>query len=253
MPPDGKIDLLGSPGGSLAKGLLWQVRGMLVLQPSWRSGSSTKDSRRAAWREHALINTIAERDYDAMIVFTGPGQSPWPAAHVGLLAGIPIRVVRSTEQGGGVATHQVPLSLGDEPVSIQHLRLLAALGVPAGPRLPAIRIPDQARMVVQALLADLDEQLSVVAVPADHGPDRPEQLLDRVRGPMVLVPAMAGSGDDSAWRELRQHALSRGVPVLPALGVAELAALFALAGAVYAADRTSAALATAVGTRAVLV
>jgi hypothetical protein len=35
---------------------------------------------------------IAARNYDAMLVFTSTGQSPWPPLHVALLAGVPVRV-----------------------------------------------------------------------------------------------------------------------------------------------------------------
>ena len=66
-----------------------------------------------------------------MLVFTSFSQSPWPVAHLGLLAGIGTRVVHSREFAGGVATHWVTPPPDDTHHVDRSLHLLEAIGVPA--------------------------------------------------------------------------------------------------------------------------
>jgi ADP-heptose:LPS heptosyltransferase len=83
-----------------------------------------------------LLSRISAGHYDAMLVFTSPTQSPWPAAYLGMLAAIPVRAVHSAEFGGAVATHWIsPPPDGTHQVD-RCLHLLDALGVAdAGPAL----------------------------------------------------------------------------------------------------------------------
>ncbi|MCP2257696.1 ADP-heptose:LPS heptosyltransferase [Streptoalloteichus tenebrarius] len=154
LPVEARIDLLASPAGAAARQLLPDVDGMLVVSPSWQdaSGRAEADPVRAAWREHALVKMVAARDYDAMLVFTSARQSPWPAAHVGMLAGIGVRAVHSTEFGGAVATHWVtPPSERTHQVD-RCLHLLGALGVPDAGRELDLRVPPEAEVAATAAL-----------------------------------------------------------------------------------------------------
>src|SRR4029079_19510789 len=85
--------------------------------------------------------------YDVMLVFTSFSQSPWPAAHLGLLAGIGTRVVHSREFAGAVATHWVT----PPPDTTHHvdrsLHLLEAIGIPPRGRTPSLWVPDSASAV----------------------------------------------------------------------------------------------------------
>lgn len=55
-----------------------------------------------AERELALIELLSGSSFDAAIIFTKPGESPYPLAYICYLAGIPIRLGQSQEFGGSV-------------------------------------------------------------------------------------------------------------------------------------------------------
>jgi ADP-heptose:LPS heptosyltransferase len=133
--PHARIDLLASPVGATVAPLLPAVREVLTVSASWQQ----TDGPVSAAEEARLVERVRAGRYDVLVVFTSHSQSPWPAAHVGLLAGIPVRAVHSTEFGGAVATHWVtPPPVGTHQVD-RCLHLLAALGVPpAGPELELV-------------------------------------------------------------------------------------------------------------------
>ncbi|HWM05130.1 MAG TPA: glycosyltransferase family 9 protein [Actinophytocola sp.] len=130
--PHAAIDLLASPVGAQVAPMIPAVREVLIVSASWQQAGGYA----TAAAERRLVERVAAGRYDAMIVLTSASQSPWPVAHLGLLAGIGLRAVHSTEFGGAVATHWVsPPPAGTHQVD-RGLHLLAALGVPsAGPEL----------------------------------------------------------------------------------------------------------------------
>lgn len=140
--PHAAIDLLASPVGATVAPLVPGLRDVLTVSASWQqAGGAPVTAAEEAW----LMETIRDRAYDAMLVLTSPSQSPWPAAHVGLLAGIGLRVVHSTEFGGAVATHWItPPPVGTHQVD-RCLHLLAALGVPPAGTALELDIPDTDR------------------------------------------------------------------------------------------------------------
>ncbi|ARV59743.1 hypothetical protein BZZ01_14870 [Nostocales cyanobacterium HT-58-2] len=52
--------------------------------------------------ELTLISTLRQRAFDAAVICTQPGQSPYSLAYICYLAGIKIRIGQSQEFGGGV-------------------------------------------------------------------------------------------------------------------------------------------------------
>lgn len=77
----------------------------------------------------ALLDTLMHQKFDAAIVFTDPGQSPFSLAYLCYLAGIPIRLGQSQEFGGSVLSAcisppAVPISLAK-----YHLHLLYQAGL----------------------------------------------------------------------------------------------------------------------------
>ncbi|GAA6624073.1 glycosyltransferase family 9 protein [Scytonema sp. NUACC26] len=52
--------------------------------------------------ELALIYKLCQRGFDAAIICTEPGESPYSLAYICYLAGIPIRIGRSQEFGGSL-------------------------------------------------------------------------------------------------------------------------------------------------------
>ncbi|WP_416674551.1 glycosyltransferase family 9 protein [Egbenema bharatensis] len=75
-----------------------------------------------------LIENLQRGEFDAAILFTAPGRSPYAMAYLCFLAGISVRVGQSQEFGGGVLTHCVKPPI--EPVSAAEYQryLLQALG-----------------------------------------------------------------------------------------------------------------------------
>jgi ADP-heptose:LPS heptosyltransferase len=129
--PHVRIDLLASPVGAGAAPLIPTITEVLTVSASWQqAGGQARSTAEQAAEEQRLVARVRAGDYDAMVVFTSHGQSPWPVAHIGMLAGVGLRAVHSTEFGGAVATHWVtPPPVGTHQVD-RCLHLLAALGVP---------------------------------------------------------------------------------------------------------------------------
>jgi ADP-heptose:LPS heptosyltransferase len=141
--PHAAVDLLASPVGAQVAPMVPGVRDVLTVSASWQqAGVPTRSPAELAREEQVLVEEIWSRDYDAMVVFTSHSQSPWPVAHVGMLAGIGIRAVHSAEFGGAVATHWVtPPPTGTHQVD-RCLHLLAALGIPAAGTELELAIPE---------------------------------------------------------------------------------------------------------------
>jgi ADP-heptose:LPS heptosyltransferase len=64
-----------------------------------------------AERELTLISQLRQRVFDAAVICTHPGESPYPLAYICYLAGIPIRIGQSQEFGGGVLSQWEKLPL----------------------------------------------------------------------------------------------------------------------------------------------
>jgi ADP-heptose:LPS heptosyltransferase len=141
--PHAAVDLLASPVGALVAPMIRGVRDVVTVSASWQqAGVPARDVGELAREEWELVERLRERHYDVMVVFTSHSQSPWPVAHVGMLAGIPVRAVHSREFGGAVATHWVtPPPTGVHQVD-RCLHLLAALGVPSAGTELELAVPD---------------------------------------------------------------------------------------------------------------
>ena len=153
--PQARIELLASPAGTAVAAMIPELDGVLTVSPSWQQLTASPDAAGAAAAvraERELLDRVTAGRYDVMLVFTSFSQSPWPAAHLGLLAGIGTRVVHTREFGGAVATHWVT----PPPDTTHHvdrsLHLLAAIGVPPRGRAPSLRVPDAAYAQADALV-----------------------------------------------------------------------------------------------------
>jgi ADP-heptose:LPS heptosyltransferase len=153
--PDARIELLASPAGAAVAPMIPELDGVLTASPSWQlldAPANPTGAGALAAGEHDLLGRIAAGRYDVLLVFTSFSQSPWPVALLGLLAGVPTRVVHSREFAGAVATHWVT----PPPDTAHHvdrsLHLLWAIGVPdRGPHL-ALRVPRTAYAEADRLL-----------------------------------------------------------------------------------------------------
>lgn len=76
-----------------------------------------------------LIEVIREAAVDAALIFSAPGFSPYSAAYVCYLAGVPVRLGQSVEFGGRVLSHQVTPAFPPLPAADHHLHLLKEAGL----------------------------------------------------------------------------------------------------------------------------
>ena len=130
--PQARITLLASPAGATAAPLLPWIDDVMVWRPIWQDVGGRMAFDPA--RERELIALLAEREFDAVLIFTSFSQSPHSPAYVCYLAGIPLRAGESNEFGGSVLSTQ----LQGAPVEMhqveRNLRLVEHLGFVARDR-----------------------------------------------------------------------------------------------------------------------
>ncbi|OZM75987.1 heptosyltransferase [Pseudonocardia sp. MH-G8] len=150
--PGARIELLASPAGAAVVPMIPELDGVLVASPSWQQlpGAACGD----AAGERELVERMAAGSYDVLLVLTSFSQSPWPVAHLGMLAGIGTRVVHSREFGGAVATHWVTPPPDTTHQVDRALHLLAAIGVPGRGHETALRVPAGAAIAAAELAPD---------------------------------------------------------------------------------------------------
>lgn len=148
--PQARLTLMASPAGSLAAPLLPWVDDVLTWRVLWQDlGSLEFDP----YREWQMVSTLAEREFDAAVIFTSFSQTPHPAAVACYLAGIPLRLGESKETGGSILTTEV-LSAPDELHQVErNLRLIEAVGFRVADRRLALHIPAASRQGAVELLA----------------------------------------------------------------------------------------------------
>lgn len=168
--PQAAITLLTSPAGREVVPLLPWVSEGLVCPDSWSQALAPAANGRVE-----LIESLRSRHFDAAIILTEPGQSPYPAAYACYLAGIPLRLGQSLEFGGGVLSVQVKQPDNHESSADWHLHLLQAVGFNPAGHLLELSLPASALSVVDTLLAraDLDPQGPFIAVAFDPNHDLP--------------------------------------------------------------------------------
>jgi ADP-heptose:LPS heptosyltransferase len=257
--PHARLDLLASPAGTAVAAMVPELDGVLTVSPSWQQLSAPTDSSAAAEVsriERELLDRISAGGYDVMLVFTSFSQSPWPAAHLGLLAGVGTRVVHSREFAGAVATHWV----SPPPDTTHHvdrsLHLLAAIGVPDQGRSPALRVPAEAYAEADAVLAAAARTVRphALLVPGASCPSRrypagrfgAAAAAVTVGGLPVLVAGTAAEADLVA--EVVRAAGSPDVVALPTVGLPVFTALIARAVVALTNNSGGLHLADAVGT-----
>ncbi|NJO76885.1 MAG: glycosyltransferase family 9 protein [Leptolyngbyaceae cyanobacterium RM1_406_9] len=75
-----------------------------------------------------LIRRIRAQQFDAAIIFTGEGRSPYALAYICYLAGVAIRLGQSQEFGGSILSHCVKPPSGTIHPQERHLFLLKSAG-----------------------------------------------------------------------------------------------------------------------------
>jgi len=140
--PGCHLTLWASPGGGPVAGLLPEVDEVLTTRALWQDlGQLPFDPQ----RERDLVQTLANGQHDAVVVFTSFAQSPHPPAYACYLAGIPWRAGQSREFAGGVLSDPVAPPSDDLHQVERNLHLVEALGFAATATDLAVELPDGAR------------------------------------------------------------------------------------------------------------
>jgi ADP-heptose:LPS heptosyltransferase len=252
--PTARIDLLASPAGAAATGLLPWVDEAVVASVSWQQlpgGNAREDD---ADPDAGLVATLAERDYDAAVLLTSFSQSPWPAAEVCRRAGIGVRVGTSKEFGGGALSHWVPAPPDEGHQVDRALAVLAGVGVPAADATLYAEVPADARDRVVALLADrgVAGPYAVVApgasCPSRRWPADRFAATGRELAADGLAVVVSGTAKEADLVAAAADGVPGAVTLAGDLDLPGLAALMAGAAAVVVNNSGGAHLADAVGT-----
>ena len=162
--PQARLTLLASPPGATAAPLLPWIDGVIVCRPAWQDVGGRIPLDPA--REHGLVARLAERAFDAALIFTSFSQTPHVPGYVCYLAGIPLRAGESKEFGGSTLTTELKGAPDKLHQVERNLGLVEHLGFVARDRRLVVAVSDAARAAAPSLLAG-----------ADLDPDAPFVLL----------------------------------------------------------------------------
>lgn len=243
------VDLLVSPAGRAAAGLLPGVRDVLVFDAPWTGFSPPPLSAPAMAR---LIAELAARRYRRAVVFTSFHQSPLPMALLARWAGVEWIAATSVDYPGSLLDLRHVRPVGHEVTAALDLALAAGGVLPAG---------DDGRLRIRRPLPPVDHLApageAVVLHPAASVPARslrPEHA-GRIAGALVRrgwpVVVTGTAADRATWPDPGMATAGTGAGVIDLRGrttLPELAAVLAGARCVVAVNTGPAHLAAAVGT-----
>ena len=110
--PAARITLLASPSGAAAAAHVPVIDEGIAFDAAWirppRPGPGDDAVHALGQLESRLVDALAERRFDAAIIFTVCTQSALPAALLCRLAGIPLRLAHSRENPYGLLSDWVP-------------------------------------------------------------------------------------------------------------------------------------------------
>ncbi len=151
--PEARITLLASPAGATAAPLLPQIDDVIAWRTVWQDVGGRIPFDPA--RELRLVNMLAERQFDAALIFTSFSQTPHTPGYVCYLAGIPLRAGESKEFGGSTLSTELRGAPDELHQVERNLRLVESVGFVAQERRLSIAIADEARNAVPSLLASV--------------------------------------------------------------------------------------------------
>ena len=142
--PQAKLTLMASPAGSQVAPLLPWVDDVMVVRAVWQDASGTMPLDPD--REHALIEDVHTRQFDAAVIFTSFSQSPYPPAYICYLAGVPIRIGQSKEFGGSILSLWVRSPPDHTHQVDRNLYLLECAGFTPSARHLELKVPDSVQI-----------------------------------------------------------------------------------------------------------
>jgi lipopolysaccharide heptosyltransferase II len=147
-----RVTLLTSPAGARVAPLVPEVDDVVAYEAPWMKHAGRVDPG----ADLAIVRELAAHGFDGAVVFTVFTQSALPAAMLCHLARIPRRAAHCRENPYHLLTEWFRETEPD--AGIRHevrrqLDLVAALGRTSDDETLSLRVPDEARMRVRALLA----------------------------------------------------------------------------------------------------
>ncbi|HEX6707272.1 MAG TPA: lipopolysaccharide heptosyltransferase II [Albitalea sp.] len=256
--PSARVTLLASRAGAAALPHIPALDDALVYDAPWTQGNGAHDIE----ADRQLIDMLAQRRFDAAIVFTVCTQSALPAALMCRLAGIPLRLAHCRENPYDLLTHWVPdtevCATGMRHEVARQLDLVRSVGFHAADermqfRYPAAAVLSMRRKFVQAG-GDLLRPYVVVhpgataasrRYPAERFGIAAHAIVDATGCQVVFT----GGADEQSLIATAQAQLERpGVSLAGQLTLGELAALIAGAQVIVSNNSGPVHIAAAVGT-----
>jgi ADP-heptose:LPS heptosyltransferase len=248
------LALLTSHAGAAAARLVPEVDRVLVWQAPWMKATA---SLRPA-RDRAYLARLGAAGFDAAVIFTVYSQSPWPAALIASLAGIPLRLAHGRENPYRLLTDWLP---EPEPgVRLRHevrrqLDLVAAVGARTDDERLSLRVPGVAKRRVARRLAALGIDPARPFVLVHAGASAPSRRYPRAGFADVIEQLAARDWpvvEAVDARSVEPPLANRAAPRFVLSTLAELSALVALAGVLVANNSGPAHVAAATGTPVVV-
>lgn len=150
--PESRLTLLASPAGAQAAYLLPWVDDVITLRPVWQDVGGRIPFEPE--RERQLIYQLAERRFDAALIFTSFSQDPHAAGYLCYLAGIPLRAGESKEFAGSILSIELRGAPDEMHQVERNLRLVDHLGFRVRDRSLAVEIPAADHARADQLLID---------------------------------------------------------------------------------------------------
>jgi lipopolysaccharide heptosyltransferase II len=235
--PHARLTLLASPVGAQVARLNPDIDDLIVYEAPWMDPwhKLPQDSQ----REQKMIAAIQDSHFDGAIIFTSFHQSSLPAAYFCYLADIPLRVAASIDGPGSLLTtrHKHPERMMHE---VQRgLDLVSSIGLETDDLDLVLRVPENARRQVSALLSehaiDLSRPLVVVhpgcSMPARTYPwEMYAQVVDLLVERLGATVALTGAMDEQALVDrvlvrLRRHTRRATLALAGALSFEQFCAL----------------------------
>ncbi len=148
--PEARLTLLATPGGATAASLLPWIDDVIVWRPIWQDVGGRMPLNPAC--ELELIDMLAQRQFDAALIFTSFSQTPHTPGYVCYLAGIPLRAGESNEFGGGTLSTQLQGAPTEMHQVERNLRLVEHLGFVARNRTLRVMLSQEAKAAIPSLL-----------------------------------------------------------------------------------------------------
>jgi len=172
---DRRLTLLTSSSGAEVASLVPEIDETIVYDAPWLKATASRDG--TAY-DHAMIELLRRKDFDAAVVFTVYSQNPMPSVLMCYLADIPLRLAHCRENPYQLLSHWVKET--EPETQLRHevkrqLDLVATAGCSTDDVRLSLRIPVDSRKRVQSILASLSlapEQPWVVIHPGVTAPSR---------------------------------------------------------------------------------